>query len=316
MPNLHLSRLGWVGLGKETTLGTAVTPTIWVPATAIKPEDIPDYELDDSIAGNATKLRGLYLGYQDGQVSIDGRLYPEVIGPLLVAAGWADTVSGTTPTFTHTFKIPTSGAQPASYTLTINDNTTGNSRQYPGAIIDTLTIVSDAKGNMKYTSTWKTWPSVTVTTPTPTWTTSVPLMGWEGAPSIGGTAVGRLISAQMAIKRSTETPHTMNNTRLPYTTFAGPAEADWKVKAIMETESEWLHIINNDQPSLSVVFTSVYGTTPPVLTLTNTAAAWVKAPRDYTQKYVQLDADITGFYNSTDQGPVYATLLNSAAAAY
>ena len=310
-----LSRLSWIGLAKETTIGTPVTPTLWVPATAIKPEDIPDYEIDDSIAGNATQNRGVYLGYLDGQVSLDGRMYPEVIGPLLVASGYADTVTGTNP-YTHTFKIPAAGTQPPTYTLSIYDQTTANIRQYPGAIMDQLDLIWDAKGNAKYTSLWKTWPSVTLTKPTPTWSTTTPLMGWEGAPSIGGSSVGRLISAQVTLKRGSATPHTMNNTRNPYTSFAGPAEADWKAKAIMEAETEWLHLINNDQPSLSMVFTSPYGSPAPVLTLTHASAAWIKAPRDYTQKWVQLDADIKGFLNTTDQGPISATLVNGASSAY
>lgn len=320
MPNL--SRLTFLSWAKEAAIvpGTAptpVAPTLFLPYTSLKPEDIPDYESDDSIANNVTKYRGLYLGWLDGMVSAGGRLYPEAVGPLLVMAGWADTVTGTNP-YTHTFKIPSAGTQPPTYTLTIWDGTTAssNARQYPGAILDTLDFIADAKGNLKWKATWKTFPSVTVAKPTPTWSTSTPFMGWEIAPSIGGAAVPRIISSQLSIKRNSEIPHTQNNTRNPYTSLAADAEADWKIKAIMETESDWLHIINNDQPAVSMVTTSVYGSPAPVLTFTHASAAWIKAPRDYTTKWVQLDADIRGFYNSTDQGPGFLTLLNGTATAY
>ena len=313
-----LTRLSWIGIGKETTLGTAVVPTLWIPVTRPKVEDIPDYEKDESIQANPTMYRGVYLGYEDGDVEFDGRLYPEVIGPLLVASGYADSITGAGPSYTHTFKIPAAGTQPPSYTITTYNQLTssGNVRQYPGAIIDQLDLIVDAKGSCKYTSKWKAWPSSTASKPTPTWVNTTPLMGWEMAPSIGGSAVSRLISSQLTLKSSTELPHTMNGVRTPYTTFAGPREADWKFKAICEDETDWLHLVNNDQPALSLPITSPYGSPAPVLTMIAAAAAFTKEPLDFTQKWVQLDADVTGFYNSGDGGPVQFTLVNGVATAY
>ena len=157
---------------------------------------------------------------------------------------------------------------------------------------------------------------MTLAKPTPTWATTIPLMGWEVAPTIASVANAKMISAAFSSKRSTEAPHTLNNTRNPYNVFAGPVEASWKLKMIALDEVDWLHLTANDQPALSLVVTSPYGSPAPILTFTHAAAAWVKAPMDLTQKWVQLDADVTGFWNSGDGGPAQMVLSNGVATAY
>ena len=315
-PALLLSHLTWVGIAKEVTQGTPISPTIWVPCTVFKPDDVPMYVDDDSMAGNSTRVRGVYLGEQDSTIAMDGLLYPEIVGPLLVATGYADVITGAGP-YLHTFKIPAAGTQPPSYTFTYYSGVgAANARQYPGCVMDQLDIIWDAKGVAKYTSIWKGWPSVTIAKPTPAFATTTPLMGWEVAPTVGGSANAKMISASMTTKRSTTAAHTLNNTRSPYNVFAGEVEAAWKIKMIALDEVDWLHIINNDQPALQLVATSPYGGTPPILTFIHGAAAWVKAPMDLTQKWVELDADITGFYNTADAGPEQFTLSNGVAVAY
>lgn len=311
---VQLSHLGYSGLAKEVTEGTKLDPTAFFPFTRFIAEDVPNYVRDESIAASATLVRGVYQGEFDSTVDFEAHAYPETIGPHLVAAGFVDTISGAGP-YTHTFKLSSTAAQPPSYCWT--DWNRAAYRQYPGSRLDELVITVDAKGAVKLASKWKGWKSVvSVATPTATFPATVPLLSWQAALSIGGTANNKMISAALTVKRSTEAIHTLRNSQSPYTDFAGPVEADWKLKVAFEDEVDWAHLNSNDQPAISLVITSVTGTPAPVFTLVSDTAPWVKAPIDRTQKFMQLDSDITGVMNTTDNGPVMFVLTNGVATAY
>lgn len=315
-PTPILSRLIWVGLGKETTQGTPVAPTIFIPvSTATKPTDTPDYIDDDSLVGSAGKIRGTYQGILRTGVSLDGFAFPDSIGSLLVAAGLADTVSGTTPNFTHTFKLPVAGTQPPSWTIVVwEGGVNAQARQYPGQVLDTLDITLDIKGAVKWAAKFMGWPSSLVTKPSPTFPTTAPWLSWQAALTIGGTANPKPVSGKISIKRSSEYVDTMANVQTPYNVFADAMEAAWALKMLMTDEVDWTHAISNDQPA--VVLSLTAPSSGPVLTFTSTKGAWKKAPPDFSGKKVMLDADITSITNATDVGPIAATLLNAVATAY
>lgn len=91
---LTLSRNAWVGLGKETTIGTPVNPTIWLPVEPnVKGVDIPQYVEDKSLFGSRAAVRGLYQGEKDATFDFGGFLFPDHVGTLMVAAGLADTMA-------------------------------------------------------------------------------------------------------------------------------------------------------------------------------------------------------------------------------
>lgn len=92
-PALKLSRLSFVGLAKEVTQGTYLAPTFYIPGVAYKPEDV--FARDDvtTLQGNAAKLQGSVDGVHDSIFGLDTLLFWEAIGPLLVAQGYADTVT-------------------------------------------------------------------------------------------------------------------------------------------------------------------------------------------------------------------------------
>jgi hypothetical protein len=88
-----LTRLSWLGLAKETTQGTAVNPSLYVPVMAPKTEDVVTTLDDDSLANSATKIRGVYQGIKDGTFDYDMLVYPEAVGLHAIAAGLVDTTA-------------------------------------------------------------------------------------------------------------------------------------------------------------------------------------------------------------------------------
>lgn len=89
----QLSHLATLGLAKETTPGTWVTPAQSIPFTKADFEDTTTEIRDESIRGNDTTLQGLYPGPIDATWSIDVLAYPVLAGQLLRAIIGPDTVT-------------------------------------------------------------------------------------------------------------------------------------------------------------------------------------------------------------------------------
>lgn len=93
-----LSRRGYIGLAKETTQGTYVAPTFYIPANNIAAEDVYAPLRDESYRNNDTVLQGLYQGPGDSTFNFDVLAYPDATPYLLRAIIGPDTVSAGTST--------------------------------------------------------------------------------------------------------------------------------------------------------------------------------------------------------------------------
>lgn len=90
-----LAKLGYIGLAKETTQGTYVTPSVFIPCTKIEAEDVFMEIRDESYRNNDTLLQGVYQGPGDSTFSLDLMAYPDVIGYILRGIIGPDTVTVT-----------------------------------------------------------------------------------------------------------------------------------------------------------------------------------------------------------------------------
>lgn len=98
-----LGRSGYVGLAKEVTQGTWVTPSYFLPCTKIDFEPVYDQLQDLSYRGNDSNLQGLYQGPGSSTVDLEFPAYPDsigyalrIIGPDTVTAGVSTTLSSST----------------------------------------------------------------------------------------------------------------------------------------------------------------------------------------------------------------------------
>jgi len=316
-----LSRLSFIQLCKETTQGTAASSSpIYIPVQDATGEELPHYVEDDSLANNASLIRGVYQGERDSTFTYNGFLYPDVVGYHMVSAGFSDSYSASgASSGTHTFRVPAAGTQPPSYTIGDFDNVAF--RQWAGQVLDQWDVTLDGKGALKHTAKWLGWTSASASKPTPAWTAMNPYMGWQATATIGGIGVTRMISAGFTIKRSTEVIHTLGNTQNPYNVFAGPVDSRIKFQAVVEDYTDWNHLINNDQPTVVVTVTDTQassgaGGIAPVLTFTSTSEAFVKGVLNRKGKYMVLDVDITSIQNATDVGPLTVTQKDNHTSTY
>ena len=98
-----LSRLGWIGIAKESVQGTFLAPTFYLPVT--KADFTIDYTQlrDESYRANDSNLQGNYQGVGEGTADIELAAYPDaigyglrIIGPDTVTAGVSTTLSSST----------------------------------------------------------------------------------------------------------------------------------------------------------------------------------------------------------------------------
>ncbi len=309
-----LSKLSFVGGGKETVQGTPVVPTFSLPVKTISPEDVIDTIVDESMKGNPAVSQGVYGGASSSTFGHDGHPYPDTFGHLLAALGMTDTTTAPVAPETrtkHTFKA---AAQPPSYTLT--DFDVVEAVAYPGCLLDELGVKVDLKGAVEYSAKWMGWPGVQVATPVPVFGALQPFLGWQLIWSAGGAASTRVLSSEWTFKRGVEVIHASDGTQGPRETFADALDVDCKFKAIFENRTDYDRFIAYAEHVVVGSLVQPAGNGGNRLDITMSRATCTKATRDQGSKYVQLDCELRGSFNATDAGPAQVALLTPTAAAF
>lgn len=139
---VFIGRLFNIGIGKETTRGTAVAPAYWVQKTDFAVEDKIETVVDDSTIGVIEDAQSQEITKKYSEGSIAGRITDQTFGLLLMAITGTDTVGSVeSGVKDHVFTILESAQHP---TLTISasePNASGaSSLQYALSAIDSLNI--------------------------------------------------------------------------------------------------------------------------------------------------------------------------------
>lgn len=137
----YIGRRVGVGLGKETTRGTAVSPTYFFP--------LEDFDHDDKAeviarTGRRSRIEESFNGdvvkkWSEG--SLSGAVFNSGFGLVLLSAMGTDTAaltSGETAVYDHTFSVANTNEHQS---LTIStDDSVETDKQYAGAVITSLEI--------------------------------------------------------------------------------------------------------------------------------------------------------------------------------
>ncbi len=306
-----LTALSHLGLAIETTPGTPVPSTGWVPVLTFKPQDVLKYLEDTGYRGQPVEDYGEYLGVTSSTYEIDGDCFPGSIGNFLEAIlGGLDTVTGSVAPYTHSIATAASGP---SYT--ISDYYVAGARQWPGSRCERLQLKFSAEAGMTYVASFLGWPSATYTAETTfTYGTNPFFLGWEAAISLAGTPDANLESFTLDLQRvKSAALFSAADSRTPYDILQGPLKASWTASFYMADDSEYIPALS--QATQAVVVT-VTQSTGEVLTLTSSAVQWTKPTINRGKDYVMVDVDGEAIYNSTDKSVIQAVLKNSVSTAY
>lgn len=122
MSNEHIGRLQKIGFGKETTSGTAVSPTRWIPK--VRGQFTPEIEFaeDDSAYGTIDGLKEVRPTRVSTMINLEGIARDVFLGDLLMAA------------FGTTYKTQKLVLSSVSGTFVVGENVTGGTSSAVGVI--------------------------------------------------------------------------------------------------------------------------------------------------------------------------------------
>jgi len=312
----------YLGVALETTKGTAVTATNFVPITlnSFKPVDVIAPLYDTGIRGSMVENYQYVQGRRNTTVDFGGPVFADTVGFWIAGVLGDVTTTGSGAPYTHVIALKNAvggsgDAQPKS--LTITDFYSANTRQYPGVQITDFGLTYSADGMLEYTAKAMGFPSTTTSAPTPSFTTVLPTQVWTGTVTIGGTTVGYVRTGTLDLSRKAEAIWGVANTQSPYQVFVGSLTAKGKVTFVMQDDTELTRYLTNTQPALTFNFSTGSGSTATQVQFTLSKGAYNTGEIDRTADYVQVTVDIEGLGNTTDVGatsgysPVKFTLQNA-----
>jgi hypothetical protein len=300
-----------LGIAKEATRGTAVTPTAFIPVSKIEPLDHQMYLADKNWRGSAVDTYGQVAGPLYSEFSFGGDVFLDTIGYPIAGVLGDYAATGTSPV-AHTMSVKNSSDfQATSYTLTDQDRV--QPRAYAAQQFSDFSLTFNADGLLTYDAKSMGYGSATASAPTASYSTLSPVAAYTCVPKIGGTTVSTLMTANMSIKRPVSPLHTADNSAAPYRMWQGPVSFEGTISLVMEDESNLTQFLSNTQPSLEFLWTQ--GTAS--LKIFTTKAAFTVAKINRGTDHVALDITFVGVANTTDVGasagysPVKVTLSNA-----
>lgn len=297
----------YLGIAKETTRGTAVAPTDFIPVMkdALKPVDIVDPLYDTGLRGSNVLNYNYIPGRTRSTVDFGGAVFADTVGYAIAGVLGSVATTGVSAPFTHTISLFNSlvsggDVQPISYTLT--DFYAVDVRSYPGCQFSDFSLKFNADGMLEYDAKSTGFQSETVADPAPTFSTVLPTPVWRGTVSIAGSPVSTAMTGNIDMTRPATPIYGISNIQDPYQVFLGPLEVTGKITFIMDNDAQLLNFLNNSQPAL--VFNWAYGTGANALQIqaTLTKGAYTTGVIERGEDFVQVTVDINAQSNTTDAG--------------
>jgi len=307
--SVQASVRSYLGIAKEVTKGTAVTPTDYIPVSVskIKPVDVIGELYDDGLRGSNVKSYNYIPGRTNSTFDFGGPAFADTIGYPIAGLLGEVTTTGASAPFTHVITLENSATaaadvQPTSFTLT--DFYSAAVRAYPGVQISDFSLKFSSEGMLEYDAKGTGWASASAATPTPTFSTILPTPVWQGTVSIGGSAVSYTMDGEIAMKRPVTPVFGIANTQNPYNVFLGPLETTGKLTFTMEDNTELTRFLTNTQPAIALDWSTGTGAAAQQISCTLTKGAYVAAVIDRSKDFVTVAVDINAQANTTDKGSV------------
>lgn len=301
------------GIAKETTYGTAVPPTAFLPVTSVKVDDKIGYIEDKAWRGAPVDTYSLIPGFSTSDIEINGPVFPDTIGFILGGLFGTDTLTGSTAPYAHAFSL-NNGAVTPSYTIT--DAVNGTIRRASGVRFSEVEFTLDPNAIFTFQAKGTGRVSASTTRPTASYSALSATAGWNFVPTVGGTALSNVESASVTISRTLTQIPTLNGQTL-YNVYPGLMTVSGKFTMVMEDETQLLNYLNGTQVPLDLAYSIGSGTTNSGVQIHCTQCQYTAATRDRSKEYVELQVDFTALGNITDgvsgYSPAKVTVSNAQA---
>lgn len=305
MANAQPSVRSYLGIAVETSKGTPVPPTDFIPILkdSFKPVDIINPLYDTGLRGSMVENYNYIQGRRHVEADLGGAVFADTIGYWLTGIMGSVDTSGVSAPYTHDITLlnATSGdAQPVSYTLT--DYYVAGNRYYPGCQVHDLTMTFNADGQLEYTAKVTGFPSQTVAAVAPSFSTVVPTPVWVGTVSIGGGTIGYTTSGTITLTRKIDPIFGINTNQGPYEVFLGALDSTANLTFVMENDAQLTNFLNNTQPALTFNWSQGAGATATTIEFTVSKGAYTTSAIDRSGDHVAITVDVSAIGNTTDAG--------------
>lgn len=223
----------------------------------------------------------------------------------------------------HTFSLlnnsPSTGNQPASYTIT---DFAGESswRQLPRGQLEQLSISGGTEQLTKYTVSWLADAAITPSAPSPSFTTIEAVPGWTLQTMIGGTQVGYVVSWDLSFSRQTKPVPAITGTQRYFQYFASALLATAKLTVLEDPSATWLDAYEAaDVESLDLVLSDVESGF--ALNVHSSRAKFTSGELDRSKEWVEVPLEMQFLPTSTDAlaggvSPTVMTVANATTEEY
>ena len=211
-----------IGIGKETTRGTARVAEYWLPKMDLSVDDRINYVVDDSSVGVIEDAQNQDIATTYSEGSLTGRLSDTHLGMILLATlGTESTttvVGGESVVYDHLFVVSES-AQHQSLTISVAGANESTGYQYARTMIEQLDIDMEINNYCKYTINFRGNKSAAGTSTAAFSTTENVFLPQNGvvkfATSLSGLAAASQITLRklnLSIKKNLEDDWTIGAT--------------------------------------------------------------------------------------------------------
>ena len=253
----YMSVNSYVGLGIETTVGTASSNIKFIPVTTPQVTPQQMWLRDEAYRGSAVAVYNTVLGVRHDEYTFKGYVFADTFPLLAKAALGYEAISGST-VYTHTTGLlkNTTGSQPPS--LTIQDFDGANPFQIVAGQLGDLKVTFGAEAALEYDAKIIGNPfTVLGTNPTAAFSTDAFIPSWDVSLTINGTAVTVLVDGELNMTRGTAPIFTAAGTFAPYRNFAGPLDVTGRMKFVVEASDP---MIFGNSTTVSTTTSLVAGT--------------------------------------------------------
>jgi hypothetical protein len=146
------------------------------------------------------------------------------------------------------------------------------------------------------------WLSTSASTPTPSFSSVLPIPTWIGTVSIGGVTVSNSVDGSIDMTRPVTPIFGIQNTQNPYQVFLGALETKGTIRFVMENNDELTRYLTNTQPAIVINWAQGAGATATQIQATITKGAYVAAMIDRSKDYVEIEVNLNAQGNTTDTG--------------
>lgn len=297
----------YLGIAKEVTKGTPVAPTDFIPvlASKLKPVDVIGELYDEGLRGSLLKEYNYIQGRSNSTFDFGGPVFADTFGYAIAGLLGSVTTTGASAPYTHAISLKNAtavgaDAQPTAFTLT--DFYAANVRAYPGIQIHDVSLKFTSDGLLDYDAKGTGFLSSTASTPSPSFSSALPIPTWIGTVSIGGSTISNSVDGNIDMTRAVTPIFGISNTRDPYSVFLGPLETKGKIRFVMESDTELTRYLTNTQPAITLNWAQGAGASATQVSFTVTKGAYVAAMIDRSKDFVEIEVDINAQANTTDIG--------------